>query len=70
MNTIIRQLSEENFKRTKNNIVKNYNHNLTQKDINELVIERVNQCKKAGYTDEQISQMTFTVNYYNHKNEK
>ncbi len=67
MNTIIRQLSEENFKKTKNNIVKTYNHHLTQKDVNDLVIERVRQCQKAGYTDEQIQQMTFTVNYCNHK---
>lgn len=67
MKTIIRQMDEENFKRVKNNIVKNYSKKMTQKDINDLLIECINQHKKRGYTDEQLSQMTFIISYVNYE---
>lgn len=67
MKTIIRQLNQEDFKRTKNNIVKNYSKRMTQKDFNDLLIECINLHRKAGYSDEQIREMTFTINYVNYE---
>ena len=37
------------------------------KNINDLLIECINQHKKRGYTDEQLSQMTFIISYVNYE---
>lgn len=70
MKTIVRELNQETFNRVKHSTVKNYSSQITQQDINNLLIECVNDYKKKGYTDEQISNMTFTIDYINHQNEK
>lgn len=67
MKVNIRELNEENFNRIRHSTVKKYSSQLTQQDINNLLIECVNEYKKKGYSDEQISNMTFTINYVNHQ---
>lgn len=66
----ITQLNQETFNRVRHQKVKNYSSQITQKDINNLLVEYVKELKLKGYTDEQISNMTFTINYVNHQNEK
>ena len=66
----ITQLNQETFNRVRHQKVKNYSSQITQNDINNLLIEYVKELKSKGYTDEQISNMTFTINYVNHQNEK
>lgn len=67
MKVNITQLSEENFNRIRHQKVKRYSQKMTQKDINNLLIEYVRDLQKRGYTDEQIQQMTFTINYVNYE---
>ena len=38
MKTIIRQTNQENFKKIKNNKIKNYSSQITQKDIERLLV--------------------------------
>lgn len=66
MNLTIRQTNQETFKKIQHNKVKNYSNKITQKDISNLLVEYVLELKKKGYTEEQISSMTFTINYVNH----
>ena len=70
MKVNITQLNQETFNRVRHQKVKNYSSQITQKDINNLLIEYVKELKSKGYTDEQISNMTFTINYVSHQNEK
>lgn len=70
MKTIVRELNQETFNRVKHSTVKNYSSQITQQDINNLLVECVNDYKRKGYTDEQIQNMTFTIDYINHQNEK
>jgi hypothetical protein len=70
MKVNITQLNQETFNRVRHQKVKNYSSQITQKDINNLLVEYVKELKLKGYTDEQISNMTFTINYVNHQNEK
>lgn len=66
----VNQLNQETFNRIRHQKVKSYSHKMTQKDINNLLIEYIRDLtrdlQKQGFTDDQISQMTFTINYVNY----
>ncbi len=66
MKTIIRQTNRETFKKLQHNKVKNYSSQITQKDIENLLIEYVLELKKNGVSEEEILNMTFTINYVNY----
>ncbi len=66
MKVNVNKLNQETFNRIRHQKVKRYSQKMTQKDINNLLIEYVRDLQKRGYTDEQISQMTFTINYVNY----
>lgn len=70
MNLTIRQTNQETFKKIQHNKVKNYSNKITQKDINDLLVEYVLELKKKGFKEEDIMNMTFTINYVNHQNKK
>ena len=70
MNLTIRQTNQETFNKTQHNKVKNYSNQITQKDIENLLVEYVLELKKKGVSEEEIMNMTFTINYVNHQNEK
>ncbi len=70
MKTIIRQTDTETFNKIQHNKVKNYSNQITQKDIENLLVEYVLELKKKGVSEEDILNMTFTINYVNHQNEK
>lgn len=67
MNLTIRQTNQETFNKTQHNKVKNYSNQITQKDISDLLVEYVLELKKQGFKDEEIANMTFTINYVNHQ---
>lgn len=62
----VNQLNQETFNRIRHQKVKRYSQKMTQKDINNLLIEYIRDLQKQGFTDDQISQMTFTINYVNY----
>jgi hypothetical protein len=70
MKTIIRQTNQENFNKIQHNKIKNYSSQITSKDIERLLVEYVLELKKKGVSEEEIMNMTFTINYVNHQNEK
>lgn len=65
MKVNVNKLNQETFNRIRHQKVKRYSQKMTQKDINNLLVEYVRDLQKQGYTDDQISQMTFTINYVN-----
>lgn len=65
MKVNVNKLNQETFNRIRHQKVKRYSQKMTQKDINNLLVEYVRDLQKRGYTDDQISQMTFTINYVN-----
>lgn len=67
MKTIIRQTNKEDFNKIQHNKVKNYSSQITQKDIQNLLVEYVLELKKKGVSEEEILNMTFTINYVNHQ---
>ncbi len=70
MKTIIRQINQEDFNKIQHNKVKNYKHKMTQKDIENLIYEFIIELRKKGVSEEEILNMTFTINYVNHQDEK
>lgn len=70
MKTIIRQTNKEDFNKIQHNKVKNYSHKMTQKDIENLIYEFIIELRKKGVSEEEILNMTFTINYVNHQDEK
>ncbi len=70
MKVNITQLNQETFNRVRHQKVKNYSSQITQKDIENLLVEYVLELKKNGISEEKILNMTFTINYVNHQNEK
>ena len=67
MKTIIRQTNKEDFNKIQHNKVKNYSHKMTQKDIENLIYEYIIELRKKGVSEEEILNMTFTINYVNHQ---
>lgn len=67
MKTIIRQTNQENFNKIQHNKIKNYSSQITSKDIERLMYEFVLELKKQGFKEEEIENMTFTINYVNHQ---
>lgn len=70
MKTIIRQTNQEDFNKIQHNKVKNYSHKMTQKDIENLIYEYIIELRKKGVGEEEILNMTFTINYVNHQDKK
>lgn len=70
MKTVIRQTDKETFNKIQHNKIKNYSNQITSKDIENLLVEYVLELKKKGVSEEEILNMTFTINYVNHQDEK